>query len=311
MQLNDILEENSIKTISQKTKISEENLENLLAKNFDQLKKVKTLGFISIIEREYNADLSALREESHEYYAQLGDDKSNTLGVPISQEKKGKSNFFVLIILALLAYATWYFLTQFDKKYLSEMIPFIDEAMIESFMGESETKNDTLEALTIGSATAKSPEEVSPATTSEEKSVVETSTETSEVNTLEVQATTESSVENASSDTLEVTQTVEDITPDITEKKSVSIVPVSRLWFGVVDMQTQEREHFSISDAYELDVSDKKWLVATSSAPFSLLAFNATKEFNDAKEHYLKIDANGIEVLSKSDYIALGGWSQW
>ncbi len=35
MQLNEILEENSIKGISQKTKISEENIENLLAANFD------------------------------------------------------------------------------------------------------------------------------------------------------------------------------------------------------------------------------------------------------------------------------------
>jgi len=60
MQLNEILEENTIKGISQKTKISENNLENLLAANFAALKKIKTLGFISILEREYKADLSVL-----------------------------------------------------------------------------------------------------------------------------------------------------------------------------------------------------------------------------------------------------------
>ena len=116
MQLNDILEENSVKAISQKTKISEENLENLLAKRFENLKKVKTMGFISIIEREYNADLSAIREEAQAYYADAGEDRSVTLGMPIVEEKKGTSKIFLLIIFGLLGYATWYFLTQFDKK---------------------------------------------------------------------------------------------------------------------------------------------------------------------------------------------------
>ncbi len=86
---------------------------------------------------------------------------------------------------------------------------------------------------------------------------------------------------------------------------------MNRLWFGIIDMETKERNHFSIDNMYELDVSEKTWLVATSSAAFSLLEFDETKEFNDAKEHYFKIDVNGVEVLSKSDYVALGGWSQW
>ena len=300
MQLNDILEENSIKTISQKTKIAEDNLEKLLAKNFDGLKKVKTLGFISIIEREYNADLEALREEAYTYYSEIGEDKSNTLGIPIIEEKKGKSKFFMVLILGLLAYATWYFFTQFDKKHLREMIPFIDEAMIENFMGETEVKSDALEALSIGNAITQSTEEKKLDAPLEEESVIQTTTQ--EAN---------ESLESISSDTLEVTQTVEDIAPESAVRKVVSIVPTNRLWFGVINMETMQREHFSISDTYELDVSDKKWLVATSSAPFSLQAFNATQEFNDAKEHYFKIDADSIEMLSKNDYIALGGWPQW
>ncbi len=67
MQLNEILEENSVKTISQKTKILESNLESLFAGKFDTLQKTRALGFIAIIEREYNADLSRLREEALEY----------------------------------------------------------------------------------------------------------------------------------------------------------------------------------------------------------------------------------------------------
>jgi len=301
MQLNDILEENSVRAISQKTKISEENLENLLANRFENLKKIKTMGFISIIEREYNADLSALREEGQEYYADVGEDTSITLGMPIIEEKKGTSKIFLLIILGLLGYATWYFLTQFDKKHLSELIPFVDEATIESFVGHDENQADVVEELSITKVSTKEAEVA-------KEETVKTVEETPATITAEVITDDESVV---------VAETVTDIAPTTQTEtepmttKMVSIVPVSRLWFGVIDMETNKRDHFSISDAYELNTSDKTWLVATSSAPFSLKEADATKEFNDAKEHYFKIDKNGVEVLSKSEYVTLGGWAQW
>ncbi len=151
MQLNEILEENTIKSISQKTKISEENLENLLAANFDALKKIKALGFISILEREYNTDLSALKEEALAYYSEEKEENGFTVGLPLDEEKKGKSKLFLLLILALLAYASWYFFTQFDKNHLSELIPFIDEQRIENIVTEPEEnkKEISIEDLSI------------------------------------------------------------------------------------------------------------------------------------------------------------------
>ncbi len=151
MQLNEILEENTIKSISQKTKISEENLENLLAANFDALKKIKALGFISILEREYNTDLSALKGEALAYYSEEKEENGFTVGLPLDEEKKGKSKLFLLLILALLAYASWYFFTQFDKNHLSELIPFIDEQRIENIVTEPEEnkKEISIEDLSI------------------------------------------------------------------------------------------------------------------------------------------------------------------
>lgn len=127
MQLNEILEENSVKAISQKTNISENNIEILLEGEFDKLKKVKTLGFISILERDYKADLSALREQALSHYAQYSNVESIALNFPLMEEKKGKSKLFLLFILLLLGYASWYFFTQFDKKQLSGLLPFGEE----------------------------------------------------------------------------------------------------------------------------------------------------------------------------------------
>lgn len=151
MQLNEILEEHTIKSISQKTKISEENLENLLGANFDVLKKIKTLGFISILEREYKADLSKLREEALAHYSGKADEKGFAVVLPVEEETKGKSKLFLFVVLALLGYASWYFFTQFDKKHLSELIPFMDEQMIETVVIETEEKKQdvTVEDLSI------------------------------------------------------------------------------------------------------------------------------------------------------------------
>ena len=134
MQLNEILEENSVKAISKRTNISEENIEILLASDFDRLKKVKTLGFISILEREYKADLSALKEQALSYYVEAKDEENITFGLPVMEEKKGKSKLFLLFVLLLLAYASWYFFTQFDKKQLSGLLSFTEEKTSEITM---------------------------------------------------------------------------------------------------------------------------------------------------------------------------------
>lgn len=308
MQLNDILEENSVKAISAKTKISEDNLENLLAKNFDKLKKVKTLGFISIIEREYHADLSDLHEDAQEYYGQVSEDKSITLGLPITEENKGTSKFKIFIVLTLFVVATWYFLTQFDKKNLSGLIPFVDEATLKNFMGSDDVV-DIAQELKISNVSESNTDNAMIFDEAAKTAVATTSISNTKSETI------------TDDESVMIAQTVTDITPETSEaevetvevpmKKIISIIPVRRLWFGLIDMDTKERKHFSIAEAYQLEVGIKRWLIATSSAPFFLKAGEKSEEFNDAKEHYLKIDEKGVMSLTKSEYVALGGWAQW
>jgi hypothetical protein len=287
MQLNEILEENSVKTISHKTKILESNLESLFAGKYDALQKTKTLGFIAIIEREYNADLNVMRDEALEYYSHHRENNSYGTRLYLDEEKKGKSKLLILAVFGLLVYASWYFLTQFDKKNLSGLIPFIDEKSIENFINENEVNTaDIVADLSIANITSK---EVEP------EPVISKEKE-EEVTPLDVSALVESLVGESN-----VAATLH----------SVSIVPVNKLWFGLVNTESKEREHFSIDQAHTLDVGEKSWLVATSSAPFSLVRGEKTEDFTDAKEHYFKIDKNNIVILSKSEYVDEGGWPQW
>jgi len=71
MQLNEIIEENTLESISRKTRLSVENLEKLFRMDFTDFRKVQALGFISILEREYRADLSELRAACTTHFSEL------------------------------------------------------------------------------------------------------------------------------------------------------------------------------------------------------------------------------------------------
>ena len=131
MQLSELLEENTTKTISERTKISEENLEYLLNNDFGAIKKVKTLGFISILEREYGVDLSKLKEEALAYYDQHAANESVTIGLPIMEEKKGRPKWIWLIVPILLGYASWFFLKNYDQAQLKALLPFNEANSVE------------------------------------------------------------------------------------------------------------------------------------------------------------------------------------
>jgi hypothetical protein len=306
MQLSDVLEKYTIKELSYHSKISENNLDKIFAKDFESLQKIHTLGYISIIEREYKADLSDLRTEAIHYYAQCTPEGSKR--VALSNEdrykKEEKSRGFSIIIILLLGYASWYFLTQFDKKHLSELVPFIAEETIEKFVSSYE-KNTSVEATVD---TAKTVEQEGM-----KKEAIETKVEmispSKELLVKKAEAIAEPIVEKVESNT-----TIENnITKqsEATPTDTISIVPDNRLWFGLINTTSKKRDHFSVADAYLLDVSTTTWLVATSSASFSLKTKKKTTTFKDNQDHYFSIDKEGAKSLSKSEYVALGGWEQW
>lgn len=288
MQLSDILEENSVSAISTKTNISEDNIELLLAEDFANISKVKTLGFISILEREYGADLSTLRESARGYYDAHNEAQSVTLSAPVIEEKSGRSKWVLILVIALLAYASWYFLTQFDKKNLNTILPFGGE---KTQMIDTQAKEDEVEkSLSINNALSSTQTD----TTGVQTDIVEMSIEPRDLN---VNKKLSSAIDVSAQPSVVATM--------------VTVQPENRLWFGIIDMDSGKRDHYSIDQKYEIDIKSKSWLVTTSAAPFSFTYQKETQEFNDAKEHYFKVSQLGIESLSKAEYIAQGGYRKW
>jgi cytoskeletal protein RodZ len=308
MTLNDIREEHSLKAISKKTNISEENIEAIVAEDFSSLPKAKGLGFISILEREYGADLQAIRAKALTYYEEHKEaEESINIALPRIEGKKGRSKLFPLLMLGLLAYATWYFFTQFDKRTLGNMIPFTEEkSEVVDEIKQPLMKTGTEPAVSEASLNIKNAlNSVQTDATGVETDIVVANIEPREASTMVhgVEVVTEVKEESASTGEVAV------VVPDVAEK--IALIPEKRLWFGLVDMDTGKRDHFSISDKFEIDVKQKSWLVATSSAAFSFVNAEVTQEYNDAKEHYFKVSKEGVELLTKPQYVSQGGYKKW
>jgi len=114
MQLNEVIEENSIDTIAKRTRISVENIERLVNRDFSMIKRVKAQGFISILEREFRIELDSLRKECEDYFSSAPDeefDADRVISVVASRNsrKKSFSKLLPLFALFVLGYASWYF----------------------------------------------------------------------------------------------------------------------------------------------------------------------------------------------------------
>jgi len=279
MQLSELLEKNTMKEISQKTNISEKNLGYLLDSKFELLQKIKVLGFISILEREYGVNLSQYKEQASDYYASASKISSIAVSAPNVKDKKGKSSLLVLLGIAIIALASWYFFTQFDKKHLQGLLSFSeDETLKESLDPTQKNENKKSKKISLAHRVVAS---------------------------LDATVETNKSIERNTSIDVNKSEIKHGV------GKVVFIKPTNRLWFGIVNARTKKRDHFSITEPFELKTEDDLWLVATSCAPFSLLDDDNVEKFSDAKEHYFKISKNGIKSLNKNEYVKLGGWEQW
>ncbi len=117
----DPIKKHDITTIQHRTKISQYNIQALFERDFSKMRKVQFLGFVSILEREFNIDLASYREE---FFTSQGVELSQTPEIelfvskeePVSKGKQGKIIFILLGLIGLVFFAYIYFAPSEEKK---------------------------------------------------------------------------------------------------------------------------------------------------------------------------------------------------
>ena len=167
MQLNEIIEENSIATISKRTRISVENIEKLVKRDFSDMKRVKALGFISILEREFGIGLDTLKRECQEYFFSSPEEEFDArlvLTVPGSGDHEGgrwASKLLILLVLFGVGYGAWYFMagreSQNNYSTMDNNTSLIGSIVnqAKSWLGDSSALDDTQASDTVTGVWAK------------------------------------------------------------------------------------------------------------------------------------------------------------
>jgi len=111
----DKLKKIGVQKIHEKTHIARTHIEAIFNENFEGMGSVQLLGFISIFEREYNLDLSELKNKAREYFKSQKIDEENIkkevkIFAAASQRKRKLTIFYILagvaVVLALLYFAS-------------------------------------------------------------------------------------------------------------------------------------------------------------------------------------------------------------
>jgi hypothetical protein len=303
MQLTELLEEQSVKSISKQTMISEEDIERLTQGNFNALNRVKAFGFMSILVREYKVDLTDMRSDAEEFYGEFSEPSTYSAEFSLPSNEDNRGGFSLLWLFILLLIGAGYYVTQVDKSLIQKYLPAVEKLL---------TKVDT-------EKTNNAPEEVAAEKSAEAKNISTIEkVNVKKKSTHDLEATTNTLYGVEVDDNNDTKTKVEPIVKedaivkeDQVVNESITLIPKKRLWFGLIDTETKVRSHFSVSKPYTLELEGKTWLIATSIAAFTIRDIKSEYTYKNVKSNYFKVDKSGIIKISKAEYVVLGGYRRW
>jgi len=216
--------------IHQDTHIAFVSVQSVIHESFEELEKIQFTGFISILEREYNLDLSTLRNKGLAYFLEKnGREGLNTKIFVSPKEKKSFTSFYILISLLIFIIAVYYTTTQ----------------------SKIETHENSLDDSAIENAT----QNIIP----KEEPIFVTDINTSENNTtIEVNQTqvTPVKVIPIHVEIIKKNKKETSLTP-----KKLIISPKSRVWIGYINKKTGQKKQTVTRKEIILDAS-KVWLLS-------------------------------------------------
>lgn len=304
------LEKIGLKEVSTKTYIDLNYLKMMVAKEFSKLQRIKTIGFVRIIQREYNIDMSDWVAEFEEYLKSIvappkeseQTDEVLARHKETYRRKKIYVTISILILALLLVFAYMFFrgrTSQIEATFMSANATY------------SETLNDI--NMTIGE---------SENTFVEENIAEAVNANATEMNMAERANTTEVDVENASEEsvftisqpnvtTQQPAIAVQAATPLYAANDSVHITPNAELWVGIIDLETLGRNTYIVRRGLNITTS-KEQLVITGHGDFTLrFADGSFQSFNPKQRAFLHIKDGIATSVTESEFIAMNRGVIW
>jgi hypothetical protein len=327
MLFNEIIDTHGIEGVASKTNISTINLGYLFEENFERLNRVKALGFLLIIEREYkDVDVTELRERIKTYYDEHRPADEKVVMVARNSVEGGGFSFFKFFVIALLLVGGYYLYTDGKLDSLLQKIEEKKEFFDDKKALENNVSNENADKVVVGKSDTESVSIETPVAPKVETIVLNDETldgdkndskNVAAVKTDEVNKSVESVVKEVSEEFL---ANEANTTTEINENEAMTHVSITTvninptrgmLWFGFINLDSKKRREFMKKVSTPFNINSSRWLLVTGHGYLDVVAGDKTLELADNKKHYFYIDRSELREIDKKEYRELNGRRGW
>jgi len=333
MNLNELIDSEGLEVISEKTNISITNLKKLVDLDFEGLNRVKALGFLSILRREYGLELDTIEDGIKDYFIEYNADNSEPVLVSVDNSNEENSFNFLKWIIIFAILGSIYYLYDSGKlsKFVNDSkdnkdINLTDIEDLESNVSEESAKKSIVikkEAnetnIEINTTIFESTKDANDTNETINKIVVEVPKDKSAKEGNKtiivskdagvVQPPQPSEIIDADSTIVQEDKKVDTTTQSIT---NITINPTrGLLWYGFINIETGKKKDFMKDVSTPFDLMGGKWILITGHGFLDIVSDVKSLSIADRKRHYFYIDDKDIREISREDFRELNHGRIW
>lgn len=327
----EILKKIGVKEINKTTKISVNKIEDILEKRFSNIQRVRVVGFLKILEREYKVDLSEWLKEYDESFVVEEVDTSDGSSSPIvehpisnlyldTQKQKddlieerkkqviSKKRFYILIAVVIVVLGGYFIFKSFSHHSYVEVVnpsnqnidtkeENTDESSVISAM---QNQDDTMEKDNLTSAPSSESKDEQ-----KKESIPQTKQNPSEAITPQNQPIQDKEVASTSLST-----PAKEDNSNI-QKGEILVIPKRSLWVEVIDLNTNDKKQTIIQDEYPIKTGSDKLLISFGHGELTVQNNDERVDYDKSYPlRFLYTPQDGLKQIRYSKYLELSGQEQ-
>ena len=276
-----ILKEIGAQKIHKDTHISKEHVQAIIHGSVEGLHPVQLSGFISILEREYDVDLSELKRQAKEQLQRVASSSERKVFVaPVKQ--KNNSIVYTILLIAIFLAAGYYSFVYLSSMATTEVS--IDNSNIQSAQKSIEIIEKIEEYAS-------------------EEGVEETNT-TQAVDTLDEE------VSLANTNSIEPEALSDPVEEPTAGTKTLKILPVNKIWAGYIMIETNQKYQKIFTDDFSMDTS-KNWLLLFGSGTIYLEVNGEKKKYSSSQSMRFKYVDGVFTKITVAEFKELNKDRKW
>lgn len=298
----DKLKSIGVQKIHEATHISTKYIQDIFHENFEEMHQVQFLGFISILEREYNIDLRELRNSGFDYFGtKIKYTKDAEIYKTFSRKKKRNlRSVYVSIALVVFILFSFVSIRSLSSSYTESQL--VDNSAIESAKNKIYIASNEANA---SNEVNRSNEQNSTVVAVENNQTILTNEQNKTALILDYNQTKLAKEQNQTVSTKDQNKTVKisEQKPSLTH--SFKIIPKYKIWLGFVDLNTSKKSDKTFSDELVLD-PNKDWALSFGHGFVDIELDGTVKKFAKKERLHLQYKNKELKEISFDEYKALG-----